>query len=157
MHLGRCPTCHARLNLEAIAQDDAARDLFALINGIDRNLAAPLVAYLGLFRAPTRDLANDRALRLARETLQLHPDHDILAATLTETVESLRRKRDTGTTKPLRDHAYIGSVLETIAARWTAGNVLAPQAHPQTPTAAAAPASKTGQAIAALEDMKHGR
>jgi len=156
MHLGRCPTCHRRLDLEAIIEDDAARELAALVTGLDQPLAAPLVAYLGLFRSPSRDLANDRALRLARETLALNPNQDILAAALSETVESLRRKRDAGTTKPLTKHAYIESVIETIAARWTAGNVLAPQAH-QAAAAAAAPSSKTGQAISDLEAMKHGR
>lgn len=61
MNLGRCPVCHSHISLEAIVQDDAGRELLAMLAGLDADLARPLVAYLGLFRPPRQDLRNVRA------------------------------------------------------------------------------------------------
>lgn len=142
MHLARCPICHSRINLEALTQDEAGRDLLALLARLDTQTGAGLVAYLGLFRSATRDLANDRALRLATETLDLcaAEDRPRLALALTETVEALRNKHPR---RPLKNHNYLTKVFESIV----------------TPVAARAetailPNSKTGQAYLALERLK---
>lgn len=64
MELGRCPICHHRISLEAIAKDQAGRELAAMVAKTDSATGQALLSYLGLFRSPTRDLANDRALVL---------------------------------------------------------------------------------------------
>ena len=71
MHLTRCPICRSRISLEALVQDEAGRDLLALVARLDTQTGAALVSYLGLFRSVSRDLANERALKLAREAKQL--------------------------------------------------------------------------------------
>ena len=71
MQLSRCPICHSRISLEALVQDEAGRELMALVAKLDTQTGAALVSYLGLFRSVSRDLANERALKLAREAKQL--------------------------------------------------------------------------------------
>ncbi|WP_119352914.1 hypothetical protein [Azohydromonas sediminis] len=108
----RCPVCHADAALEAWAEDDAARELMALLSTLDATLGRPLVAYLGLWRSASRALAWDRALRIAREVLALDADAQRLAAALTQTVEQLRAKRDAGDVRPLASHGYLSRVLK---------------------------------------------
>lgn len=108
----RCPVCHAEAALEAWAEDDAARELMALLSTLDATLGRPLVAYLGLWRSASRALAWDRALRIAREVLALDADAQRLAAALTQTVEQLRAKRDAGDVRPLTSHGYLLRVLQ---------------------------------------------
>lgn len=87
MHLSRCPICHSRISLEALVQDEAGRELMALVAKLDTQTGAALVSYLGLFRSAHRDLANERALKLAREALNL-PNTTCLSIALSETVEA---------------------------------------------------------------------
>lgn len=108
----RCPVCHAEAALEAWAEDEAARELMALLAGLDATLGRPLVAYLGLFRSGSRSLSWERALRLAREVLALDADPTRMAAVLSQTVEQLRAKRDGGDIRPLSGHGYLKKVLE---------------------------------------------
>jgi hypothetical protein len=107
-----CPCCHAKYPLEAATEEEAAGELQLLLVQAGP-LARPLVAYLGLFRAKSRALSYERACRLVREVLALGTDPRAIAAALTETVEALRRKRDEGKTKPLKDHKYLLVVLES--------------------------------------------
>jgi len=109
MRLGRCPVCHAHLHLDALVQDEAGRDLLALCATLPDDLGRALVGYLGLFRPAKSDLANDRALRLAREVLALESDPARLAWALSETVESLRAK---GEARAMKNHNYLKRVLE---------------------------------------------
>lgn len=111
MQLARCPICHSRISLEALAQDQAGRELLALLADLDTLTGSALVSYLGLFRASHRDLANDRALRLAREVLSLG-DGTRLSIALAETVETLRNILPQ---KPLTGHSYLKRVLEATA------------------------------------------
>lgn len=113
MNLGRCPVCHARLQLEALCQDEAARELLALLAGLDGALGRALVSYLGLFRPQRGDLPHDRALRLARAALALCPDSVRLATALAETAEAIRAKSDG---RAMRNHNYLLRVLEGIPA-----------------------------------------
>jgi hypothetical protein len=108
MNLGRCPVCHCHLDLEAIVQDDCARELLALLAGCDADLARAVIGYLGLWRPAKQDLRWDRALRLAREVLALEPNPQRLAWSLAETVEALRSK---GGQMPLKSHGYLMRVL----------------------------------------------
>ncbi|MFN3881911.1 MAG: hypothetical protein ACK4L8_10845 [Nitrincola lacisaponensis] len=111
MNLGRCPVCHSRLHLDALVQDDAGRELLALLAKLDRSAGAALVSYLSLFRSKTRDLANDRALRIAQEALELAPINALVAA-LAQTVEQMRSKQQAGGFKPLANHNYLVKVLD---------------------------------------------
>lgn len=114
MQLSRCPICHSRISLEALVQDEAGRELMALVAKLDTQTGAALVSYLGLFRSASRDLANERALKLARETLGITPDTARLAIALSETVEALRGKQPH---QPLKNHNYLQKVLESVQAR----------------------------------------
>ncbi|SEQ24235.1 hypothetical protein SAMN03080615_00863 [Amphritea atlantica] len=112
MQLTRCPICHSRLSLESLVQDEAGRDLLALLARLEKNTGTALVTYIGLFRSPSRDLANDRALRLANEALEL-AEPNVLTAALVHTVESMRAKQQLGHFKPLSNHNYLRRVLES--------------------------------------------
>lgn len=107
----RCPVCHAEAALEAWAEDEAAREMMALLSGLEATLGRALVAYLGLFRSGSRALSWERALRLAREVLALEAEPLRLAAALSQTVEQLRAKRDGGDIRPLSGHGYLKKVL----------------------------------------------
>jgi hypothetical protein len=148
--------CHAEAALEAWAEDDAAREMMGLLSGLDATLGRALVAYLGLWRSPSRALAWERALRLAREVLALEPDAARLAAALSQSVEQLRGKREAGDGRALSSHGYLKRVLEGMP---LAAQALA-AAQPQTPEAASgrrarahAP-SATLDGLMALEDLK---
>ena len=116
MQLTRCPVCHSRIGLEQLVQDEAGRELMALLATLDSAGGAALISYIGLFRPAQRDLANDRALKLARETLALEAVQWLVPA-LQETVETIRTKRAQGDSKPLSNHNYLGKVLQSVIDR----------------------------------------
>lgn len=109
MMLGRCPVCHAHLQLEAIVQDEAARELLGVLSALEATLSRALVGYLGLWRPVKQDLRWDRALKVAREVLALEPDAARLAWALAETTEAIRAK---GGATPIKSHGYLKRVLE---------------------------------------------
>lgn len=146
----RCPVCHAEAALEAWAEDEAAREMMALLAGLDAELGRPLVAYLGLFRSASRALSWDRALRLAREVLALCPDSARLAAALVVTVEQLRAKRDAGDVRPLTNHNYLKRVLEGVP---EGGAVVAVHGRPCS-AGQKKPSSATMDAVQRLEHIK---
>ncbi|MDP2548063.1 hypothetical protein [Oceanobacter sp. 4_MG-2023] len=115
MQVGRCPNCHHRLSLEQICQDEAGHELTKLLFQYDAPTRTALTAYLGLFRSTSRDLSNDRALKLLNEVLVLEAPQWLLPA-LQDTVESIRTKRETGQVKPLSNHNYLKRVLESTVA-----------------------------------------
>jgi len=110
MNIGRCPVCHSHIQLEAVVQDEAMSKLIGILAGMDGQLSRPLVSYLGLFRPAKRDLANDRALRLCLEVIDLTSSRDHLAAAVSQTVEMIRAKGG----GPLKNHNYLKRVLENI-------------------------------------------
>ncbi len=112
MQLARCPVCHNRISLEAVVQDESGRELLGLLSTLDQSTGAALVSYMGLFRSKSRDLANDRALRLAREVLDIATGPNLVAA-LANTVENMRTKQQAGGFKPLSNHNYLKRVLES--------------------------------------------
>lgn len=124
MNLGRCPVCHSRISLEALVQDDAGRDLLALLARLDRSTAGALVSYLSLFRSKSRDLANDRALRIAQEVLELAPVN-VLTPAMAHTVEQMRAKQQAGAFKPLANHNYLKRVLENQGCAVVEGDIAA--------------------------------
>ena len=152
----RCPCCHASNSLEAFTADDAGRELLVLLASTGP-LFRPLVAYLGLFRPANRDLSHERALRLAREVVDLGADPRAMAAALTDTVEAMRAKRDGGQVKPLTNHNYLRKVLETVGATHASpltGGVETTRATHASPLQQ--PRSKRAQGIASLEDWSRG-
>ncbi|MDR4518932.1 MAG: hypothetical protein MRK00_16300 [Nitrosomonas sp.] len=108
MKIGRCPNCHSHIQLEAVMQDEAIGKLATMLASMEADLARPLISYLGLFRPEKRDLANDRALRLAQEVIDLTSDKQNLAAALTQTVELIRSKGG----GPLKNHNYLKRVID---------------------------------------------
>ena len=103
-----CPCCHAQYSIEMLTQDAAARELLGMRGAMPPNL----LAYLTLFRSETRALSFDRALKLAKEALQLTTNTAQLDAAMAETVESMRAKKDQGLAKQLKNHNYLKRVLE---------------------------------------------
>ena len=146
MQLNRCPVCHTRISLDALAQDEAGRALLGLLAGLSFDMGTALVGYLGLFRSATRDLANDRALKLAKEVLELATEPALIPA-MRQTVEQIQAKGG----KPLTNHNYLKRVLEDVgyAPRTEApkGTQCVPYAGKPIKT------SKTAQALQALEDF----
>ncbi len=122
MNLGRCPVCHSRLHLDALVQDDAGRELLALLSRLDRRAGGALVSYMSLFRSKSRDLANDRALRIATEALELAPVNALIPA-MAHTVEQMRAKQQAGGFKPLSNHNYLKRVLENTEAPQIEGDI----------------------------------
>ncbi len=148
MQVSRCPVCHSRINLETLAQDEAGRELLGLLAQLDTSAGTALATYLGLFRSATRDLANDRALRLAIEIQELgggtFPPH--LCTAMAETVQGMRAKQDEGTFKPLTNHNYLKRVLESVEVQPTVNTALT------TTQTINKPQSKTAQGIELLKN-----
>ena len=145
-----CPACHAHMPLEAALADEAGRELVAMFAAMQPELALPLVHYLGFFRPAKQQLGWGRALRLAREVTGLMPTAPVLLAGLLEVNRALDEKRLAGGWRPLGNHNYLRRVLDSVQASPEAAPARAEVATP-TPRALA---TKTGQALAALQDMK---
>lgn len=151
MNLGRCPVCHSRLHLDALVQDESGRDLLALLAKLDRTAGAALVSYLSLFRSKQRDLANDRALRIAQEALDLAPINQLLPA-LVQTVEQMRLKQQAGSFKPLANHNYLKQVLSNTGTPFADGDI---QQLPDDLQATATRTDKRSAVTAALMNLKN--
>lgn len=158
MQLNRCPVCHTRIGLDAIVQDEAGRELLGLLAKLDTDTGTALVGYLGLFRSHTRDLANDRALKLAREALALGPAGNVAQA-MRQTIEQIQAK----TGKPLTNHNYLKKVLSDCHELAPAVVVDNPgheiKNHLDNLTVygdKTRKPTKTTQALQALEAFKHG-
>lgn len=115
MKLCRCPVCHSNLHLDALVQDDAARELLGELTKMNAGLARIMVAYIALFRPEKSDLSWNRALKLTTETLAMASSADLLREALTETVMKLRASRTDGKVRPLTNHNYLKRVLESYA------------------------------------------
>ncbi|MEQ1967384.1 hypothetical protein ABLA30_10220 [Xenorhabdus nematophila] len=113
MKIGRCPICHSDFHLDAIFEDDAARQLLAKLVDLPAGCARHLVAYIGLFRRERNNLSNSRALKLAEEVLEMYSANRVLAHALSETVERIREKRAQGDKKPLSNHNYLKTVYQS--------------------------------------------
>jgi len=109
MQINRCPVCHARIGLDALVQDEAGRELLGVLARLPVEAGSALVGYLGLFRSASRDLANAKALKLAKEVLDLAP-LELVAEAMRKTVESLQGCGN----RPLSNHNYLKKVLEDI-------------------------------------------
>lgn len=140
----RCPCCHAEYSIEQAVEDEAARELMGVLSDLPREVSRPLAAYMGLWRSRTRALAWERALRIAREALELHPDMLVVGAALSETVEAMRVKQQEPGWKPLTGHNYLRRVIESTAARGVTRVSRDGQAE-------AVKTSRTAQALQALE------
>jgi len=144
----RCPVCHAESELAAVCEQDAARDLLALLVLLPVDLARPLTAYLGLFRSRKRALGWERGLRLTRQTLSLCADYTRLATALSLTVEALRAKRESTAATPLGNHNYLKRVLEGVREDTLAATVSGPAKRPVRPLTA------TEEAVLAIRGVR---
>lgn len=143
----RCPCCHVTFALEQATEDEALREMMGIIAELPREVSRPLVSYVGLFRGKARATSYERQLRLAREVLGMHQDIMLMGVALSETVEAIRAKRDSGEdVRPLKNHNYLKRVVESQQARG-AGTV---QVVRDAPATARPATSKTAAALAAL-------
>lgn len=114
MKLCRCPICHSDLHLEALMEDDAGRELLTTITAMTDGCSRPVVSYLGLFKPAKSTLSNSRALKILRDLLDLYPCSNLLAHSLSETVEQVRKnRRENGRIEPLVNHNYLKKVYES--------------------------------------------
>ncbi|MBP1130480.1 MULTISPECIES: hypothetical protein [Serratia] len=113
MKIARCPVCHSDLHLDALLEDDAGRELLAVLTKLPGAAAKAMVAYIGLFRAEKSNLSNSRAVKLVKEVLEQHHPSRVLTHALSETVERIRSKRHNGDKKPLNNHRYLLEVYRT--------------------------------------------
>ncbi|MEQ9865038.1 hypothetical protein [Pectobacterium aroidearum] len=113
MKISRCPICHSDLHLDAILEDDAARELLAVLTKLPGGAGKAMVAYIGLFRPEKSNLSNSRAVKLVNEVLEQHQPGRVLTHALSETVERIRAKRNNGDKKPLSNHSYLREVYRT--------------------------------------------
>jgi len=144
MQLNRCPICHHRISLDALAQDESGREMLALLAKQDNDFGTALIGYLSLFRSKSRDLANDKALRLAKEVLNLSGQPSALTQAMNITVDQLRTKA----TDPLTNHNYLKKVLGDC-------HGFKPDIAKNNqiyPVITKPPTSKTAQALQALEN-----
>lgn len=153
----KCPACHAEFSLDAALDDEAGRQLTALLADLPREVSRPLLAYAGLWRSATRALSWDRALRIVREALALTEDRTALAAALAETVEAMRTKQAEPGWKPLTSHNYLRRVLDSTTARSAGQALVVRDAVPTAASAPARPPSATLQGLAELERLRRGR
>jgi hypothetical protein len=145
-----CPLCHAQFPIEALTQDQAGRELLALMG---KQGTPTLLSYLTLFRSEKRALSFERALKLAKEALALTDDPAQLEHAMADTVESIRAKREEGQGKPLKNHNYLKRVLESTPTGTALATRPTGPTSPKGPTETP-PRSKTASAIGALEDYK---
>ena len=114
MKLSRCPVCHSNLHLDALTNDEAAKEILSMLAPMDGGFARALVAYIALFRPAKSDLSFSRALKLSKEVLQLSPNKDWLRAALEETIIKLQQARSQGQHRQLTNHNYLKKVLESV-------------------------------------------
>ena len=115
MKLCRCPVCHTSIHLDAMVNDEAARELLGILAPLDGATGRILMNYIALFRPAKSDLSFNRALTLVNETLALTSNRDWLRAALEETVIKLRAARIDGNPRPITNHNYLKKVLESIS------------------------------------------
>jgi len=144
MQMTRCPVCHARIGLEALVQDEAGRELLGVLSRLSMDAGSTLVGYLGLFRSASRDLANAKALKLAKEVLALAP-LELVGEAMRKTVDNLQGHGN----RPLTNHNYLKKVLEdtTVNTSTTAHAVRSGE------IVIGLPRSKTAQAVQALKEF----
>ncbi|HHF3734582.1 TPA: hypothetical protein ACPOID_000490 [Haemophilus influenzae] len=113
MKLCRCPVCHSDIHLDQL-EDDAGRELLGLITELKYGVARPLVSYIALFRPDKSALSNSRAIKLMREVLAMFPASQLLAHSLSGTVNAVQKKRkESRNLAPLNNHRYLMQVMET--------------------------------------------
>lgn len=148
-----CPTCHAAFPFEAALKDDAGREFADLVGNLQPELKREMTHYLSYFRPAKQQLGWGRALRMAREVLALQADHALLQRALIDANAGLAEKRAQPGWAPLGNHNYLRRVLETVQAR-QAGVCATPALDVIDGGARRAPATRTGQALGSLQDMK---
>ena len=109
-----CIHCYADQSVEAMIESEAGRAYMRLLLTQPPALQRGLAAYVWMFKSAKRSLSYERRLKLANEVLALGADPRALAAALSDTVESLRQKREAGDVRPLTGHNYLRRVLENV-------------------------------------------
>ncbi|SDB03642.1 hypothetical protein SAMN05660653_00165 [Desulfonatronum thiosulfatophilum] len=125
-----CPSCGASCSAEAWGNDAKARDVLAVIAGLER--PALVVRYLGLFRPANRGLAWDRAGALVEELRSLlglselswRAGRPLLVrpGLWYSAMEILIEKEGVGKlTRPIQNHNLLKAVAYDLAGKQEAG------------------------------------
>lgn len=103
----------------ALVQDDAGRELLALVAKLESHIAGPVLSYLSLFKPVKSDLSNDRSLKLLKELFDLHGNRKLIAEACAQTVNSIHAKRRTDQdTRPLKNHNYLKQIVTSIESQF---------------------------------------
>lgn len=162
----RCPCCGAQNSLDAlVAHEEARQSLWALAQ-IGGAMTQGLVRYLGLFRPAKSALSAPRMASLMAELLpdmqageirrggQVHPAP---AAAWIYAFNEVLAARDSGRLKPpLKSHGYLYEIIAGWAGQAVPEPVSGDAAAPAVFGGGPRTASKTLDAVARLEEMKHG-
>lgn len=152
MKLCRCPICRTEISLDQLIEDDAGREMLALLSELKSGVARPLVNYIALFRPMKTSLSNSRAVKLMREVLAMYAQTPLLAHALSETVNAVRKnRRDNVNPSPLTSHNYLKQVYEQQAPKF-AGTVALNNVENTKPQQDAE--SKKQNAFAYIEQMR---
>ncbi len=151
MKLCRCPVCHSDINLDQLLEDDAGRELLGLMADLKSGVARPLVSYIALFRPAKSALSNSRAVKLMREVLDMYPQTPLLAHALSETVQSVSKKRrEQSNIAQLTNHNYLKQVYDSQAPKFVGSVAL----HNAENKAQQNAQSKKYNAFAYIEQMR---
>lgn len=151
----KCPSCSAENDLATLFDCAAGSELMKLLSELEPTLARPLLAYLGLFRSKSRALSWDRALKLAREVLELTSNQAQLSTAIGKAVEILREKQRSGNWKPLGNHNYLKRVIEDSPIETNLPAIRSEESNEQHVPRQLT--SKTANGMIALQNFKHRR
>jgi len=102
------PSVVSPFDLDGALQQEAGRELLAMMTGLPAPLIVPLLRYVGLFRPTRQQLGFGRAMRLVREVLELLPEQlDLQLSVLAETSRLVDQVGALGARKPLGNHRQL--------------------------------------------------
>ncbi|MGY0399465.1 MAG: hypothetical protein ACWIPH_05930 [Ostreibacterium sp.] len=152
MKLNRCPICRSDIDLQALVQSEAGKELLGKMATLDTLTGNALLSYMSLFRPMRGSLSHDRALRLVTELeIIANGDWIRLAVAMQATVENMHIKAQQGQViKPFKNHHYLEKVLEDVNPN------ISSQVLSKTTKSAALlnTKSKTRSALEQMENMK---
>lgn len=141
----RCPHCKSEITATDIAKAEVQRQFMHTVGKLEPATYLAISKYIGLFRPEKRGLADERALKLVQETLELCANYKQLAAACEQTFDQIMAKRRTDNQfKPLKNHNYLKQVIPTLAEKYKAN-----------PAMAVKPAVTQGSTDAATAQAEH--
>lgn len=153
MKFTRCPKCHCQISFDDLIDDELNKNILSTFAKLNLNTSASLMAYLNLFRAPTRDLSLKKMYQLL-EDLKSIDTLENLETSMRLVVDAMHIKQDEGTFKQLTNHNYLKKVFDQNEKG--NGAYVAKTTNSTAFIQIKGKNSKTLNALQALEDFKNG-